>query len=246
MNSKSKLVAKSFKAMLERIPSRFNWVTIRIPFDVTKVWGTRAKVRVKGEINGFPLRAWVFPTTKGYQCMLIKKSLQTGGNASVGDTAHFRLEPDTAKRVAIIPAEFERILKQDRAFRRWFDALGFSMRSWICHWIVSVKSPEARVRRAEQIAEQLLSTMEAELDLPPILKRAFASDPRAYEGWQSMTPLQRRYQLLSIFYCRTPESRDRRIAKMMEDALARTEGKPRTKSTHEEFAHEEFTHEELE
>ena len=228
MKSKPKLVAKSFKATLERPPSRFNFVLIRIPFDVSKVWGTGAKVRVKGEINGFPLRAWVFPTSKGYQCMIIKKSLQTGGNASVGETAHFRLEPDTAKRVAMIPAEFERILKQDRGFRRWFDALGFSMRKWICDWIVAVKSPEARIRRAERIAEQLLSTMEAELDLPPILKRAFATDPRAYEGWQSMTPLQRRYQLLSIFYCRTPESRDRRIAKMMEDALARTKRKPRT------------------
>ena len=240
MKSKPKFVAKSFKATLERPPSHFNFVLIRIPFDVTKVWGTRAKVRVKGEINGFPLSAWVFPTSKGYQCMIIKKSLQTGGNASVGDTAHFRLEPDTAKRVAIIPAEFQGILKQDRGFRRWFDALGFSMRKWICDWIVAVKSPEARVRRAERIAEQLLSTMEAELDLPPILKRAFASDPRAYKGWQSMTPLQRRYQLLGIFYCRTPETRDRRIAKMMEDALARNERKPGTKSAPEKFAHEEF------
>ncbi len=246
MKSKPKLVAKSFKATLERPPSRFHFVTIRIPFDVTKVWGTRAKVRVKGEINGFPLRAWVFPTSKGYQCMLVKKSLQTGGNVSVGDTAHFRLEPDTAKRVAVIPAEFQRILNEDRSFRRWFDQLGFSMRKWICDWIVNVKSREARVRRAERVAEQLLSTMEAELDLPPILKLAFARDPRAYQGWQSMTPIQRRYYLLGIFYCRTPESRDRRIAKMLEDALARTSRKPRTKAAHEEAVHEEFAHEELE
>ena len=240
MKSKPKLVAKSFKATLERPPSRFHFVTIRIPFDVTKVWGTRAKVRVKGEINGFPLRAWVFPTSKGYQCMLVKRSLQTGGNVSVGDTAHFRLEPDTAKRVAVIPAEFQRILNEDRSFRRWFDQLGFSMRKWICDWIVNVKSREARVRRAERVAEQLLSTMEAELDLPPILKLAFARDPRAYQGWQSMTPIQRRYYLLGIFYCRTPESRDRRIAKMLEDALARLEGKPRSKAAPEEAAHEEL------
>ena len=240
MKSKPKFVAKSFKATLERPPSHFNFVLIRIPFDVTKVWGTRAKVRVKGEINGFPLRASVFPTSKGYQCMLIKKSLQTGGNASVGETAQFRIEPDTAKRVATVPPELQRILNEDRSFRRWFDQLSFSMRSWICYWIVSVKNPESRVRRAERVAEQLLSTMEAELDLPPILKLAFARDPRAYQGWQSMTPIQRRNWLLSIFYCRTPESRDRRIAKMLEDALARTEGKPRTKSTHEEFAHEEL------
>src|SRR5258708_3469228 len=114
------------------------------------------------------------------------------------------------------------------------------MRSWICYWIVSVKNPESRVRRAERVAEQLLSTMEAELDLPPILKLAFARDPRTFQGWQSMTPLQRRGWLLSIFYCRTPESRDRRISKMLEDALARAEGKPRSKSARSEVAHEEL------
>jgi uncharacterized protein YdeI (YjbR/CyaY-like superfamily) len=223
MKSKLKPIAKSFKATLERIPSRFNWVIIRIPFDVPKVWGTRGKVRVKGEINGFPFRASLFPSSKGYHCILVKKSMRAGGNTRVGDTAHFRIVPDTAKPVAVVPAELKRILNEDRSFRRWFDQLNFSMRKWICHWIVSVKNPASRVRRAEQVAEQLLSTMEAELDLPPILKLAFARDPRTYQGWLSMTPLQRRYHLLGIFYCRTPESRDRRIAKMLEEALARAE-----------------------
>jgi uncharacterized protein YdeI (YjbR/CyaY-like superfamily) len=230
MKPKPRLVAKSFKATLERIPSRFNWVLIRIPFDIAKVWGTRGKVRVKGEINGFAFRAPVFPTREGHHCLLVNKRLRTGANATVGETAQFRLEPDTAKRVATVPPELQRILNEDRSFRRWFDQLGFSMRKWIGDWIVNVKSPESRLRRAEQVAEQLLSTMEAELDLPPILKLAFARDPRAYQGWQSMTPTQRRGHLLSIFYCRTPESRDRRISKMLEDALARAERKPSKKN----------------
>lgn len=237
---KLKLVAKSFKATLEPIPSKLGWIIIRIPFNVPKVWGTRAMVRVKGEINGFPFRASVFPTREGYHCMLIKKSMQIGASARVGDTAHFRIEPDPVKPVTGIPPEFQRILKQDRSFRRWFDQLTSSMRKWICYWIVQVKSPEARVRRAEQVAEQLMATMEAELDLPPMLKLAFARDPRAYQGWQSMTLLQRRQHLLGIFYYRNPESRDRRIAKMLEDALARAEGKPRGKATPEEDANEEL------
>ena len=224
MKPKPKQVAKTFKATLERLDSKLGWVTIRIPFDVSKVWGTRGKVRVKGEINGFAFRASVFPTSKGYHSMLVKKSMQTDANAVPGDTVQFRIEPDTAKRVAIVPAELQRILNEDRSFRRWFDEqLTFSMRKWICDWIVNVKNPASRLRRAEQVAEQLLTTMEAELDLPPVLKLAFARDPRAYQGWLSMTPLQRRHQLLGIFYYRSPESRDRRIAKMLEDALARTE-----------------------
>jgi len=240
MKSKPKLVGKSFKATLERMPSRFNLVFIRIPFDVSNVWRTRGKVRVKGEINGFAFRGVLFPSSEGYYCLLVNKRLRTGGNTAVGETAQFRLEPDTAKRVAIVPAEFQRVLNEERPFRRWFDRLGFSMRKWICDWIVSVKSPEARIRRAERVAEQLMATMEAELNLPPILKLAFARDPRAYQGWQSMTPLQRRYHLLGIFYCRTPECRDRRISRMLEDSLARLERKPRSKAAPEEPAHEEL------
>jgi uncharacterized protein YdeI (YjbR/CyaY-like superfamily) len=94
------------------------------------------------------------------------------------------------------------------------------MRRWIANWITQVKSPEARIRRAEKVAEQLLSTMEAERELPPILKLAFSRDPRAFAGWQRMSPTRRRGHLLAIFYYRTPDARDRRIAKMLEDALA--------------------------
>ncbi len=227
MKPKPKPIAKSFKATLERIPSKLNWVFIRIPFDVPKVWGTRAKVRVKGEINGFAFRSSVFPTSKGYHGMLVKTSMQIGANAALGDSAQFRLVPDTAKRVATVPAELQRILAEDRSFRRWFAQLTFSMRKWICDWVTNVKSPASRVRRAEQVAERLLTTMEAELDLPPVLKLAFARDPRAYLGWQSMTPLQRRHHFLAIFYYRSPEARDRRIAKVLEEAVARTDRKPK-------------------
>lgn len=128
-----------------------------------------------------------------------------------------------------MPAELKRALSQDRALQRWFNNLSYSIRRWISDWIAQPKSPEARVRRAEQIAEQLMTTMEAERELPPVLKAAFARDPRAYEGWQRMSPTHRRHSLLSIFHYRSPEARDRRIAKMLQEAAARTGKVVRTK-----------------
>jgi uncharacterized protein YdeI (YjbR/CyaY-like superfamily) len=215
-----KRVAKSFKATLERMASNLGWVIIRIPLDVPKIWGTRGMLKVRGEINGFAFRTSLFPTGKGYHYLLVNKRMQAGAHAAPGDTAVFRLEPDTAERVATVPAELQRILNEDRSFRRWFDQFSYSTRKWITDWVTQVKSPEARVRRAEQVAEQLLSTMEAERDLPPVLKLAFARDPRALTGWQRMSPTHRRGHLLAIFYYRNPDSRDRRISKMLEDALA--------------------------
>lgn len=218
------------------MPSNLGWVIVRIPLDVPKVWGTRGMLKVKGEINGFAFRTSLFPTGKGYHYLLVNKRMQAGANAVPGDTAQFRLEPDTEKRVATVPAELQRILNEERSFRRWFDQLNYSARKWIADWITQVKSPEARVRRAEQVAEQLLATMEAERELPPILKLAFARDPRAYTGWQRMSPSHRRGHLLAIFYYRTPDARDRRIAKMLDDALAFADRKSGSKAAPKEVA----------
>ena len=203
------------------MPGNLGWVIIRIPFDVEKVWGVRGRLRVKGEINGFAFRGAVFPTRSGYHFILVTKPMQAGGAVRAGNTAHFRLEPDLEVRKAVFPAELKRALGQVRSLQRWFDSLSYSMRRWFGNQVTQPKSAEARVRRAEQIAELLLSTMEAERELPPILKAAFARDPRAWEGWQRMTPTQRRNNLLSIFHYRRPESRERRITKMLEEAVAR-------------------------
>jgi uncharacterized protein YdeI (YjbR/CyaY-like superfamily) len=222
-------VAKSFKATLERMPSNLGWIIIHIPLDVPKIWGTRGMLKVKGEINGFAFRTSLFPTGRGFHYLLVNKRMQAGALAAPGDTAQFRLEPDIEKRTATVPPELQRILNEERSFRRWFDQLNYSTRKWITDWVTQVKSPEARRRRAEQVAEQLIATMEAERELPPILKLAFARDPRAFAGWQSMSPTHRRGHLLAIFYYRTPQARDRRIAKMLEKALAFAERKPTSK-----------------
>lgn len=220
-----KRVTKSFHATLERLRSNLGWVVIRIPFDVQKTWGTRGMFRVRGEINGFPFRTSLFPTRKGEHFLLVNKKMQAGAHASEGTTAEFLLEPDTEERVAIVPTEFERFLAQDRLFRRWFDALSYSIRKWISDWIVQPKSAEARVRRAEQVAEQLFSAMEAECELPPALKLAFTRNPRALDGWNFMSPSHRRGQLIAIFYYRSPDARARRIEKVVAEAIALAEKK---------------------
>jgi len=221
----SKLIAKSFKATLERIPSRLAWTIIRIAFDVGKIWGTRGQLRVTGEINGFPFRTSLFPVGGGKHILLVNKRMQKGAAVCQGMEAQFRLQPDLEERVAVVPAELKRFLKEDSYLRAWFEKLNYSTRSEIGKWILQVKSPEARVRRAEQMAERLLAVMDAEHELPPVLRLAFARDPRALEGWKHMSPSHRRGHLFAIFYYRTPEARERRIEKTLQEASAIAERK---------------------
>jgi uncharacterized protein YdeI (YjbR/CyaY-like superfamily) len=210
--------ARTFNAALERSQSRLQWVIARIPFDVAELWGKRGSIRVMGYINGFPFRTSLFPTGDGSHVLLVNKKMQAGAKAGPGETARFRLEPETEKRVVAIPPELERALSEDRALRRWFDQLSPSARTYMCSVVENVKSDEARERRACQVAEQMLATKEAERELPPVLRLAFARDPGAFKGWQKMPPSHRRHHLLGLFSYRTPEAQARRIAKLVQDS----------------------------
>ena len=214
----TKAIAKSFRAPLERLKSGVNWIIIRVPLDVPRIWGSRGRVKVKGEINGFSFRTSLFPTGKGSHMMLVNKQMQAGAKAAPGSVAQFRMEPDTEPRIAIVPAELKRAFTGDHMLRRWFAGLNYSTRKEIADWITQVKSAEARERRSQQIAERLLATMEAERELPPILQVAFSRNPRARAGWERMSLSRRRMHLFGIFYYRSPEARVRRLAKALQDA----------------------------
>ncbi len=215
----AEMIAKSFQARLERIDSPLKWVMIRIPFDVVRTWGMRGQVKVKGEINGFAFRTSLFPKKNGGHMLLVNKRMQRGGKVAPGAVARFRLEPDTEERIVSVPPELKRAFAEERSILRWFNKLNYSTRKALIDVIAQVKSADARARRADQVAEQLLATLEAERELPPILQLAFARNSAAREGWERMSPGRRRGHLLGIFYQRSPDSRARRVAKAVEDAV---------------------------
>jgi len=179
----------------------------------------RGRVKVRGEINGFPFRTTLFSDGKGGHTLLVNKKMQAGARVVAGMSANFRLEPDLAARVVNVPPELNKFLSEDRELRGWFGKLNYSIRKFLSDQITDVKNVETRHRRAEQTAELLLLTMEGEHELPPILQAAFARDGRAREGWKLMTAAQRRGHLMGIFYYRNPESRGKRLAKAIAQAV---------------------------
>lgn len=221
----SKPISKSFQAVLERRGGGLNWRIARIPFNAAKLWGARGRLRVKGEMNGVPFRSALFADGVGGHFLLVNKRTMAGAKTGIGDVARFRLEADTEERVAVVPAEMKRLLAQSKQLGRWFDQLNYTTRNEIAQWITEVKSAEARARRAAQLAERLLATMEAERELPPALQLAFARNASARVGWERMSVAQRRQHLLAIFYYRDPEARARRIAKVVEAAAEWYENK---------------------
>jgi len=213
-----------FKATLERmVDSRLGWVMIRVPFDVSKNLGNPRQGPSQRRNSTASRFALPSSHRQGLSLHARQKSMQTGAAAAPGETRSSASNPTPQSVVAIVPVELQRILNEDRSFHRWFDEqLTFSMRKWICDWIVNVKNPASRRPPRRTSREQLFPPWKLNSTCLPSSSVAFASDPRAYRGWQSMTPLQRRHSCLasSITAPRIPRPPHRQNARR---SLARAE-----------------------
>jgi uncharacterized protein YdeI (YjbR/CyaY-like superfamily) len=214
-------LTKSFRAPLEATGTSLRWVIARLPIDLKKAWPMWKSRRVLGEINGFPFKTALSPATKGQgHVLIVNKKMQTGARVRAGERALIRLTPDLGELVLDLPPEFAKILKSDRALKKWFETISPSMRKGLINFIADAKSKDTRQKRAEAMAESLMLAMEGEIEPPPILRAAFQRQPEARRGWDQMTPTQRRNHLLGIFYSQTVDGRERRAAKAIESALA--------------------------
>ena len=208
--------AQKFRAVLEKGDRALGWTIARVPFVPSDVWREMIRLRVKGEVNGYEFRTSLFPQEGGGGFyLLVNKAMQVGAGVSLGSVAEFCLEPDLEAREAELPDELAVLLDEEEGLREWYDGLTEYTRRECGKWVTGVKSDAARMGRAEQMAERLLAVMDAERELPPLIAGALRGSAKALRGWEKMSVVQRRGHLLAVFYYRTPDSRGRRLEKMV-------------------------------
>jgi uncharacterized protein YdeI (YjbR/CyaY-like superfamily) len=151
--------------------------------------------------------------------MIVNKQMQKGGKVSAGMEARFRMEPDTEKRIVPLVPEIDRVLRQSKRLQKFYQSLTPSARNEIARFVSGGKHPSTRIRRADQLAVRLMETMEAEIELPPMIRQVMARNPLAERGWEKMSRLHRRMHLLGIFYYRNLDSRLRRIEKAVAEMM---------------------------
>ena len=221
---------RRFRAVLERGDRALGWTIARVPFEPQVVWPAMVRLRVAGEVTGATgtqtFRTSLFPEPEGARqhgyFLLVNRTMQQGAGVGLGESAAFVLWADTEARPAELPGELDALLDEAEGLRSWYEELSEYTRRELGKWIGAVKGDEARLRRAAQTAERLLSTMEAEVALPPLLEQALRSRPKARSGWERMTATQRRAELMAVFYYQTPEAREKRVGKLL--AMAERHG----------------------
>ena len=131
------------------------FVCLDLPKKVSTGLGSRARIPVAVEINGFSVRTSVFPTGKGTHFMLVNKSMQKGAAAGVGDRVEVLLKPDRAKRTVKVPKDLRDALAKKAKAKLNFSKLAYTHRKEYVDWIEEAKRPETRKRRIEKALEKL-------------------------------------------------------------------------------------------
>ena len=142
--------AREFDGILERMGPGGAWTCIRIPFDVEATFGSKARVSVKGTINGFAFRTSIFPDGDGTHFMMVNKAMQQGSRVKPGDAAQIVLEKDKAPRTLEVPKDLKDALATTPEAEARFDKMPFSHKKEYVEWIESAKRDETRARRIEK------------------------------------------------------------------------------------------------
>src|SRR5262245_30653697 len=148
---------QTFQAKLEPMGEGGAWKCIFVPFDVPKIFGTRARVSVEGTINGFGYQTSIFPMS-GRFMMMVNKAMQKSAKVAEGDIVEITMRRATAPARVEVPAELEQAFTRNRKAHAAFGKLAPSHRKEHAKYVSEAKKTETRTRRAGRVIKMLVAS----------------------------------------------------------------------------------------
>ena len=124
------------------------------PVDVVEFFGTRARVPIRGTINGFPFRSSLMPMG-GCHMMPVNKALRDGAGAQPGDIVDVVMERDEEERTVEAPSDLKKVLAKNKSAKGNWEKLPFTHKKEIAVWIEGAKKEETRTRRLAKALQVL-------------------------------------------------------------------------------------------
>jgi hypothetical protein len=124
------------------------------PVDVPEFFGTRARVPVRGTINGYPFRSSLAPCG-GRHMMPVNKLLLAGAGAQPGDVVDVVMERDEEERTVEAPPLLKKALAKNKTAQANWQKLSFTHKKEMALAILGAKQEETRARRLGKIVEVL-------------------------------------------------------------------------------------------
>src|SRR6266446_3522414 len=104
---------------------------VRPPFDVPTIFGTKARVPVRGTINDFPFRTSLCNMGNGH-FFVVNKEMRVGANCKAGDVVDVVLERDKEERVVEVPTFLKKIIATNKTAQTTWDSLSYThKKEWV-------------------------------------------------------------------------------------------------------------------
>jgi len=116
------------------------------PFDVVEVFGTRARVPVRGTINGFPFRSSLMPMG-GCHFMVVNRNIREGAGVKAGDTVRVVMVRDDAERLVEPPPWLRQELAKSKTANSNWEKLSYTHKKEIARSLIDAKQEATRIRR---------------------------------------------------------------------------------------------------
>jgi hypothetical protein len=124
------------------------------PVDAPEYFGTRARVPVRGTINGYPFRSSLMPCG-GKRMMPVNKRLCDGAGVRPGDVVDVVMERDEEERTVEAPVLLKKAMAKNKAALANWEKLSFTHKKEMALAILGAKQEETRARRLGKVMEIL-------------------------------------------------------------------------------------------
>jgi len=131
------------------------WTFAIVPKPVAIKAGFRARLRVKGTIDGVPFRSSLLPRGGGEVFVVVNSELRDRIHKSSGDTVQLELELDSTPVKVSIPPALQRALAHDATAKAVFNGFTPSQRLAYARWVADAKQVVTRDRRVATAIEKL-------------------------------------------------------------------------------------------
>ena len=145
----------SFSSKLIRPEVAGAWTFVLVPKPEAVKAGFRARMRVKGTIEGTPFRSSLIPRRGGMVFVVVNSEPRDRIHKSKGDVVRLELELDSSPVKIQVPPALQRAFVRDSRAKSAFDSFTPSQRLAYVRWIGGAKQDATRDRRVATAIERL-------------------------------------------------------------------------------------------
>ena len=128
---------------------------VAVPREVSDRLGGRARIPVRGSLNGVAFRGSTMPMGDGGHCVGFRKDQRAAAGVEIGDLVVVELARDEAERRVEPPQELADALAAEPGLREAFERLSYTARKERAEAVRGARKPDTKARRLAAILDDL-------------------------------------------------------------------------------------------